>query len=119
MGTYASDLKQQEADEVLFWRSRGVKVTPIQAKIITALKRKGGAIASTQYLTDCLYGDDPGGGPLDPGGVIKVQITHLRKKGFDIQSVWGVGVLYAGHPLEEQARNCCPHCGGALADGVG
>lgn len=83
-------------DFIGFLHEHDVHLPKSQCRLLYTIKTHGRP-AGHDYLIDVMYGADPSGGPDDPNGTIKVQISKLRKAlhesdlPWDIETIWGVG----------------------------
>ncbi len=71
------------------------RVTPLEAKILSAVWRGRGLPVSTERIFDSMYADDPDGGPSPTRmyAAFKVSLCHLRKR----LEGSGISIINAGY----------------------
>ena len=57
-----------------------------------------GRLCTHEMIFDVLWGDDPSGGPMNALNNVKVLVCRLRKRGWDIETWHGVGVICHSAP---------------------
>jgi hypothetical protein len=62
---------------------------------LNRLRLAAGALVTYAEMTEYLWGDDPEGGPLDPPAIFAQYTFHLRRSGYPVLNVQGVGHRFA------------------------
>ncbi len=74
------------------------------------------SVATGEYLTTLLYGNDPNGGPDTPQECIRLFVMRARRKlkpfGIEIKTAWGQGYYLT---LADKQRVVSLHCAGLAA----
>lgn len=72
-------------------RPKDMNLTPTEMEIADMLMARPGSVVRIDAIVGRLYGVNPDGGPDDPMNVIRAMVSRLRRKGFHIQNLHGIG----------------------------
>jgi len=89
-------------DRILEMKERYSSLTLNEAILVAALQDAPHSLRR-DWIYDRIWGDDPNGGPDDPRKHLDVLISKLRRKGFDIQTLWGFGYRLISMAPEDRA----------------
>lgn len=65
---------------VVRWGAGSAAISPMQARVLSALLTQPGRVLTTREICEHLWGDDPEGGPTWAMGNIRVHIHKLRQR---------------------------------------